>query len=63
VCFLYLFIYLYLDGSRSNGCAYHSDFLKYDFFSIDMQTFTFVHCILSTHQHLGFFLQYALQFK
>jgi hypothetical protein len=56
VCFLYLKNYYYSDGSGSNECTYRFDFLKYDFIiSMDMQVLAFVHCIFSTHQHLGIF--------
>jgi hypothetical protein len=49
-----ILVFYYLDGSRSNECAYRSNFLKYDFIiSMDMQTFAFVHYIFDTHQHLG----------
>jgi hypothetical protein len=30
--FISIFIYFYSNGSRSNECAYCSNFLKYDFY-------------------------------
>jgi hypothetical protein len=38
-----ILIYFNSDGSRSNECAYHFDFLKYDFYHFYGHTFALVH--------------------
>jgi hypothetical protein len=51
-----IIIIFYSYGSRSNECAYRSDFLKYDFyFFYGHANFCLCTLYFSIHQHLGIF--------